>query len=162
MIVVMAAAAAALASCGGVQQPPSQTLAKTATTPTATTPTTPTTPTATTPTTATTATTPEPPASSGNPDVPAATGTTTTPAQPSAAARHFEGKGTTKLGDLSVPRDAVLNWTSEGRTFAVTDAGFKIKLQSTDHSGAVDVKAGDYKDVEVDASGAWTIEINAR
>jgi hypothetical protein len=143
-----------LGGCGGVEQPPSQTVASGSQAQTA-----PTTPTATTPT-APTATTPEPPASSGNPDAPAPTTTSTTPT--GGAPLHFDGDGTKKLGALHVPKDSVLKWTNDGRTFAVTDSAFKIKIQSTEHSGSAPVQAGDYAGVEVDASGKWTIDITPR
>src|SRR4051794_12454180 len=114
----------------------------------------PTNPTTTTPTAAT-ATAPQPPASSGNPDVPTATSSTQAPGQP----LHFEGTGTTKLGTVKVSKDSVLSWTSAGRTFAVTDKDFKIKIQATEQRGTAPLKAGAYSEVEVDASGKWTIDI---
>lgn len=83
------------------------------------------------------------------------------------AAHLFEGNGSKSLGDISVSRESVLQWTHDasGNFPGFTVIGFtadfsrSIVIDSTESDGESAVSPGDYQDVQVSATGDWTIEI---
>ena len=150
---LIALAALALAGCGGSDSK------ETATTPPAAgSPTTPA------PVTTSTATAPPSTETEAQPapGPPPPAGTTTTPSGTSKTALRFSGNGLKKLGNFSVPRAATLRWTNSGPTFAISDAALKLHVSSGAHSGSLDIPAGRYRSVEVDAAGSWAFVIRPR
>ena len=80
--------------------------------------------------------------------------------------RRFKGNGSSNIGNLKLPADAILSWThSESGDlafFSINDDDFGISVQSDAAKGKTFVEKGTYKNVEVGASGSWTITIRPR
>ena len=79
------------------------------------------------------------------------------------APREFSGSGSTNIGTVKVPGDAVLEWTNEGdpqfRQFLVYDDAFGLNVTSSATSGKSAMPAGTYPNIQVAGDDKWTITI---
>lgn len=77
-------------------------------------------------------------------------------------AREFSGNGSTNIGTVKVPGDAVFEWTNEDdpsfRQFLVYDGDFQLNVTSEATSGKSAMAAGTYPNINV-SGGDWTIVI---
>ena len=76
---------------------------------------------------------------------------------------RFSGNGIKDLGDIRLGRDSTIRWTHEtgpyGGIFAITDNSFGVTVSSQDTSGTSQIDAGRYENVNVNATGDWTLRI---
>jgi hypothetical protein len=90
----------------------------------------------------------------------------TSPAAPKyipTAGRHYQGRGSKKLGTIVVQKRSVLHWASDGVVFQLWDAGDKpqqIQVRTQEHVGRLTLKPGTYKRVSVIAFGNWLVTIS--
>lgn len=79
--------------------------------------------------------------------------------------RDFSGNGSTNIGTLRIPTQAILEWENQGpgyaRFFSVYDAGFKLNVTSEGKSGQSVVPPGTYRNVQVDGN-QWNMTIRPR
>jgi hypothetical protein len=76
----------------------------------------------------------------------------------------YSGDGTKNLGTIIISQPSTLHWKAEGGVFGVTGAtsGYEhsIGISSQASSGESAVEPGTYKEVNVIATGAWSITIS--
>lgn len=77
------------------------------------------------------------------------------------APKRFSGNGSRNLGDLDIPGEAVMTWRTR-RVFYISDDDAKLSADSQGKGGRTVVPAGTYENVQVNASGSWTITIRPR
>lgn len=77
--------------------------------------------------------------------------------------REFTGSGSTNIGTIKVPSQAVLEWTNEGdpnfRTILIYDDGFGINVTSSKTSGVSAMPEGTYRNITVAGDDSWTVTI---
>jgi hypothetical protein len=78
------------------------------------------------------------------------------------SAKSFSGNGGKNIGTIKVSEESVLRWTNDGDIFQMWDDSFGMSVNSQAGSGDTVLQAGTYENVEVNAIGNWTIEIEPR
>jgi hypothetical protein len=77
--------------------------------------------------------------------------------------RNFSGSGSTNIGTIKVPADAVLEWTNQGdpsfRQIPIYDDGFNLSVSSGAPQGESAMPANTYSNVNVAGDDKWTITI---
>jgi hypothetical protein len=79
------------------------------------------------------------------------------------AGRHYQGRGSKKIGTIVVHKRSVLHWASDGVVFQLWDAGDvpqRIRVRTQEHVGRLTLKPGTYTGVSVIAFGNWLITIS--
>jgi hypothetical protein len=75
------------------------------------------------------------------------------------SSRHFSGVGRRRIGDITLPRDSVLEWTSDSADLSIRSAA--LRLSSAQPSGRMELSKGVYRDFTVESAGRWTITLRA-
>lgn len=79
--------------------------------------------------------------------------------------REFSGNGSSNIGTVKVPGDAVLEWTNQDnpayRQILIYDDGVELNVSSDDTRGESVVPPGTYRNITV-SGGDWTITIRPR
>ena len=88
-----------------------------------------------------------------------ATATATVPA--SSGSVSYSGDGEKNLGTIAVSSSSTLHWTNEGALIQINDDSDAIAVNSEARRGTIAVEPGTYENVYVNASGSWTITIEA-
>lgn len=73
--------------------------------------------------------------------------------------RSYSGRGTTRVGQLKLTRDAVLHWTVSGSRFALSDPSHRLRVSGRGRTGQGFAPAGEYRQVRVTAEGRWTLQV---
>jgi len=80
--------------------------------------------------------------------------------------RRFSGNGSKNVGTIKVTDDAVLKWkhseSGEVAFFTISDDDFKINVSADSRSGETALEPGTYKNVDVSATGDWSMTIKRR
>lgn len=84
-----------------------------------------------------------------------------------ARARTFRGNGSTNLGTIREPTDAVIVWSyrpadPQFKFFNINDADYQITINSDAPTGRSALSAGTYRNVQVSAQGSWAITFAPR
>jgi hypothetical protein len=85
----------------------------------------------------------------------------TTSAAPAtvSSARHWAGNGNRVLGTVKLTTDSVVQWTSAGRSFTLSDRSGKLKVMGKAKAGQSFAVRRTYRLVRVRAKGRWTLTI---
>jgi hypothetical protein len=86
--------------------------------------------------------------------------TAAVPASPGSVS--YSGNGGKNLGTITVSTSSTLHWTNDGAQIQINDDGDGIAVNSEAPSGTTAVEPGTYKNVQVNASGDWTITLKPR
>ena len=81
---------------------------------------------------------------------------------PPSGSVSYSGDQGKNLGTITVSSSSTLHWTNDGALIQINDDGHGIAVDSDAHSGTTAVEPGTYKNVNVNASGDWTITIQPR
>jgi hypothetical protein len=81
---------------------------------------------------------------------------------PASGSVSYSGNGGKNLGTITVSSSSRLHWTNDGALIQINDDGHGIAVDSEAHSGTTAVEPETYKNVNVNASGDWTITIEPR
>jgi hypothetical protein len=73
---------------------------------------------------------------------------------------RFEGTGPRSLPRLRIRRNAVLRWTSSGGPLEINSSSFQFNASAM--RGQTPIPRGDYRGLEVSATGPWTLDIRTR
>ncbi|HEX8065916.1 MAG TPA: hypothetical protein VF520_05270 [Thermoleophilaceae bacterium] len=84
------------------------------------------------------------------------------PSAPNESGQSFSGNGGKNLGRVKVATDSVLRWTNDGDVFQIFDDEGGLFVNSQAHEGDTAVAAGTYTNVQINAIGNWTIQIQPR
>lgn len=87
--------------------------------------------------------------------------TATTSAAPlrAATAKHWAGNGNRLLGTVKLTTDSVVQWTSAGKSFSLSDRTGKLKVTGKAKTGSSFAVRKTYRGVRVRAKGRWTLTI---
>jgi hypothetical protein len=81
---------------------------------------------------------------------------------PPSGSVSYSGDQGKNLGTITVSSSSTLHWTNDGALIQINDDGHGIAVDSKAHSGTTAIEPGTYKNVNVNASGDWTIDIKPR
>ena len=75
------------------------------------------------------------------------------------SSRHFSGTGRRRIGDMRLPHDSVLEWTSDSADLSIRSSA--LRLNSAQPRGRMNLSSGIYRDFTVESAGRWTITLRA-
>jgi hypothetical protein len=81
---------------------------------------------------------------------------------PPSGSVSYSGNEGMDLGTITVSSSSTLRWTNDGALIQINDDGHGIAVNSGAHSGTTAIEPGTYNNVNVNASGDWTITIKPR